>query len=90
MTIHVNNIDDGSVDDFLDSVDFGELLNRFNLVEPIRYTEYAQKDVYHNNILKLATMSEGEQLVRLMNQDFDDSLSIELKLDRNSNYEVAA
>lgn len=91
MTIHVDNIDDGSVEEFLDTVNLEQLLSKFDVLEADEYTEYGEKTVYKNDALHSPILSEGCKLVSLMNQQFEEvNESTKSLIHSESNYGVAA
>lgn len=91
MTIHVDNINDGSVEEFLDTVNLEQLLSKFDVLEANEYTEYGEKNVYKNDTLHSPILSEGRKLVSLMNQQFEEvHENTKSLIHSENNYGVAA
>lgn len=86
MTIHVDNIDDGSVEEFLNTIDIERLLNKFGILEATEYTEYGEATVYKDASLHSPTLSDGNKLISLMNQQFEEVQENTKNWDHNDSY----
>ncbi|WP_282804091.1 hypothetical protein, partial [Secundilactobacillus kimchicus] len=86
MTIHVGNIDDGTVEEFLNTIDIERLLNKFGIIEATEYTEYGEETVYKDTSLHSPTLPDGNKLISLMNQQFEEVQENLKNWDHNDSY----
>lgn len=72
MAIHVGHYDEQSVEEFLNEINFEKILKNFELIEPVAYVAYGHEVTYHDSRLNASVITDGKELMNLMDQSFDN------------------
>ncbi|WP_204121311.1 MULTISPECIES: hypothetical protein [Levilactobacillus] len=72
MALNVFDLDDKSIDDYIDSIDMEKLLRQFDLVESNDFVDKTDSLTFKENRIKNPVLSNGKDLVKMMTKDYTD------------------
>ncbi|MFD1454966.1 hypothetical protein ACFQ44_04595 [Levilactobacillus lanxiensis] len=72
MALNVFDLDDKSIDDYIDSIDMEKLLRQFDLVESNDFVDKTKSLTFKENRIKNPVLSNGKDLVKIMTKDYTD------------------
>lgn len=72
MALNVFDLDDKSIDDYIDSIDMEKLLRQFDLVESNDFVDKTDSLTFKENRIKNPVLSNGKDLVKIMTKDYTD------------------